>query len=54
MHLIFHIVLVQLILFFKSSWCKIAIARKNKIESILPPHAAATTFAFSSFFNHLL
>ena len=33
-------------LFFKSSWCKIAGAARNWINSV--PKAAATTFAFSS------
>ena len=47
-HPILHIVLVQLILLFKSSWCKIASAAKKLIDSA--PQTAATTFAFSSVF----
>ena len=35
------IVLVQFILFFKSSWCKIASAAKKRIKSV--PKTAATT-----------
>ena len=45
-HPILHVVKVQLILFFKSSWCKIASAARNKINSA--PQAAVPTFAFSS------
>ena len=41
-----HIVLVQFILFFKSSCCKIASVARNLINSV--PQAVATTFAFSS------
>ena len=43
-------VLVQLILFFKSSWGKIAIAWHAKKWIYTAPQAAATTFAFSSVF----
>ena len=46
------IVLVQFILFFKSSWCKEDSAARNWIYSF--PQAAATTFAFSSVFILLL
>ena len=42
----------ELIPLFKSSWCKIAIAARNLINTI--PQTAATTFAFSSVFNLLL
>ena len=45
-HTILHIVLVQFILFFKSSGCKIASAAKKGID--FAPQSAATTFAFSS------
>ena len=40
-HYILHIILMQLILFFKSSWCKIASAAENWINSAT--QAAATT-----------
>ena len=50
-HPILHIVLVQLILFFRSSWCKIASAAKKWSNFV---QAAATTFPFTSFFIHLL
>ena len=40
------IILVQFILFFISSWCKIASAARNLIS--FAPQTAATTFAFSS------
>ena len=43
---------VQLILLFKSSWCTIASAARNWINSV--PQTAATTFAFSSRFILLL
>ena len=46
------IILVQFIIFFKSSWCKIAGAAKNLINSV--PKTAATTFTFSSVFILLL
>ena len=36
----------EFILFFKSSWCKIASAARNWINSV--PQTATTTFAFSS------
>ena len=45
-------ILVQLILFFISSWCKIAGAARNWINSV--PQTAATTFSFSSVFILLL
>ena len=44
-HSILQIVLVQVILFFKSSWWKTASMARNWIHSA--PQAAATTFAFS-------
>ena len=53
-HPIRHIVLVQFILFFKSSWCKIASLARNLINSAPSPQAAARTFAFSSVFILLL
>ena len=43
-------VLVQFIIFFKSSWGKIAIAWHAKKLIYTAPQAAATTFAFSSVF----
>ena len=43
---ILHIILVQFILFFKSSWCKMASAERNWIKSA--SQAAATAIAFSS------
>ena len=46
-HPIPHNVVVQLILFFKSSWCKIANVER-KINSA--PQASAKTFAFSGLF----
>ena len=51
-HPIIHIVLVQFIIFFNSSWCKIVSEARNLINSA--PQAAGTTFAFSSVFNLLL
>ena len=51
-HPILHIVLVQFILYFKSSLCKIARAARNWINYV--PQAAVTTFAFSSVFILLL
>ena len=51
-HPFLHIVLVQFILFFISSCCKIASAAINWINSA--PQAVATTFAFSSVFILLL
>ena len=47
-HYSFQIVLMQFILVFISSWCKIASAAGNGINSV--PQTAATTFAFSSVF----
>ena len=41
-----HIILVQLILFFKSSWCKIVSTPRDWINSV--PQTAATTFPFYS------
>ena len=38
----------EFILLFKSSWCKIASAAKNWINSV--PQTAATTFGFSSLY----
>ena len=49
---LYQIVLVQFILFFKSSWCKEDSAARTWIYSF--PQAAATTFAFSSVFIFLL
>ena len=46
------IFLVQFILFFKSSWCKIVSTVRNWINSVF--QAAATTFALSSVFFLLL
>ena len=43
-----YIIRVQLILFFISSWCKIASAERNLINSA--PQTAARNFAFSSVF----
>ena len=43
------IILVQFIIFFKSSYCKIASAPRNSV-----PNTAVTTFAFSSVFILLL
>ena len=43
----------EFILFFKSSWCKIARAARNWSNSV-PLTEAATTFAFSSVFILLL
>ena len=45
-HSFLHIILVQFILFFISSWCKISSAARNWINSV--PQIAATTFALSS------
>ena len=45
-HSFLHIILAQFILFFQSSWWKIA--RTARIWIIYPPQTAATTFAFSS------
>ena len=54
-HPILHIVLVQFILFFKSSWYKIhAVANETKKWNDSAPRAAATTFALSSVFILLL
>ena len=44
-HPILHIVQVQFVLFFESSWCKTASAAKGLNQFC--PRAAATTFAFS-------
>ena len=44
LHLVLQIVLVQISLFFKSSWFKIASAARN--WSSFVPQEAATTFAF--------
>ena len=41
-----HIILGQIILFFISSWCKIASAVRNWINSV--PQITVTTFAFCS------
>ena len=48
--LILHIVLVQFILFFKSSWCKLASVARN-YYCPPPPQAAVMTFFFSSGFR---
>ena len=45
-HPILYIILMQFILFFKWSWCKIASAAYKLIDSA--PQTAAMTFAFSS------
>ena len=48
-HPFLHIILVQFLLFFISSWCKTASAARNLLNSV--PQTAATTFASSlSFF----
>ena len=48
-HSILHIVLVDFLLFFISSWCKIASVARNLISSAPPScQALALTFAFSS------
>ena len=43
----FQIILVQFILFFKSSYCKMASGIRNSINSV--PQTAGTTVAFSDF-----
>ena len=54
-HSILHIVLVDFLLFFISSWCKIASVARNWISSAPPScQAFALTFAFSSVFILLL
>ena len=45
-HPILHVVKVQLILFFKSSWCKIASAARNKINSAPPSSSADLCLLF--------
>ena len=52
MHSFLQIILVQFILFFNLSRCKIASVVKNCINYV--PQTAATTFAFSSVFILLL
>ena len=47
-----HVAVILLILFFQSSWWKIASVARNLINSV--PQTAATTFAFPSVFNVLL
>ena len=51
-HSFLQTILVQFILFFNLSWCKIASAARNWINSVT--QTAATTFAFSSVFILLL
>ena len=51
-HPVIHIALVQLIIFFKLSWCQIASGAKKWVDSA--PQATATTFAFSTAFILLL
>ena len=51
-HSFLDIMLVQFILFFKSSWCIIASMERNWINSV--PQTAMTTFLFSSVFIILI